>query len=153
MHCTRVRAHRRCAKVACVAHRCTPLHVQPSVACAHVHSFGVQRCATTHKYIMNRSIWKGPFTRIPIIQSRKGQRKDALGIIKVWSRAFMITPDDLSKTYLIYSGKRWVKVKVNQQMIGHRLGEFCTTRQATVHKVYKKKQTHRKNTLSVHRQS
>ena len=114
---------------------------------------------------MSRSIWKGAFTRIPIIESRhakrslaKQQTRDTSGIqsnalqsIKIWSRAFMITPADLSKTYLVYNGKRWVKVRVIQQMIGHRLGEFCTTRQATVHKVYKQKQTHRKSAFSSNR--
>ena len=93
---------------------------------------------------MSRSIWKGPYTRIPTLHSRERRGKDSLGIIKIWSRAFMITPADLAKTYLVYSGKKWVKVHVLQQMIGHRFGEFCTTRQATLHKVYKQKQTHRK---------
>ena len=103
---------------------------------------------------MSRSIWKGPFTRVPLIQSRKRQSKEHSGIVKIWSRAFMMTPTDLSRTYLVYSGKRWVKVRVIQQMIGHRLGEFCTTRQATTHKVYKQKQTHRKSAFSsVGRQS
>ena len=97
---------------------------------------------------MSRSIWKGAFTRVPVIESRKQENRDISGIVKIWSRAFMITPADLSKTYLVYSGKRWVKVRVIQQMIGHRLGEFCTTRQATVHKVYKQKQTHRKSASS-----
>ena len=100
---------------------------------------------------MSRSIWKGAFTRVPTIQSRKQRTRDTSGIVKIWSRAFMITPADLSRTYLVYSGKRWVKVRVIQQMIGHRLGEFCTTRQATVHKVYKQKQTHRKSAFSTNR--
>lgn len=95
---------------------------------------------------MSRSIWKAPFTRIPTIQSRKPYRKESGGVVKIWSRAFMITPAELSKTYLVYNGKRWVKVRIVQQMIGHKLGEFCTTRKATVHKVYKQKQTHRRAT-------
>ena len=104
---------------------------------------------------MSRSVWKGPFTRVSMIQSRNQRSRDTSGrgdvlapITKIWSRAFMITPSDLSRTYLVYSGKRWVKVRVIQQMIGHRFGEFCTTRQATVHKVYKQKQTHRKSNSS-----
>lgn len=59
---------------------------------------------------------------------------------KVWSRDFMITPNDLSKRYIVYNGKKWIEVKVLEQMIGHRFGEFCSTRQVTAHKVYKQKQ-------------
>lgn len=97
---------------------------------------------------MSRSIWKGPFTRIPTIQSRKQRGREGSGILKIWSRAFIITPSDLSQAFLVYNGKKWVKVRVTQQMIGHRFGEFCTTRQATTHKVYKQKQTHKRSTLS-----
>jgi small subunit ribosomal protein S19 len=116
---------------------------------------------------MSRSVWKGPFTRIPSLLSR-GTQKHALrpGVkqsdltrndsskkliqrsvypsnenIKIWCRAFMITPRDLSNTYNVHNGKKWLQIRITRQMIGHRLGEFFSTRQPTQHKVYKRRQT------------
>lgn len=115
---------------------------------------------------MSRSIWKAPYSRVQIIQDRatslfspteslekdhtqKGRtlpsKKSVVSLqsscTKIWSRAFVITPSDLLKRYAVYNGKKWVEVKVVEQMIGHRFGEFCSTRQVTLHKVNKQKQS------------
>ncbi len=115
---------------------------------------------------MSRSVWKGPFTRIPSLLSRGTQNLslqarakenqsphhtskklskksvDTLyANIKIWCRAFMITPRDVSNTYNVHNGKKWLQIRITKQMIGHRFGEFFSTRQPTQHKVYKRRQS------------
>lgn len=110
---------------------------------------------------MSRSVWKGPFTRIPSILSRGTQNlsgeenqsnhpskklsKKSVDTFdantKIWCRAFMITPRDLSNTYNVHNGKKWLQIRITRQMIGHRFGEFFSTRQPTQHKVYKRRQS------------
>lgn len=48
--------------------------------------------------------------------------------IKTWSRACQIPPDFVGHTFLVHQGKHHVTVKVNESMVGHRLGEFAPTR-------------------------
>jgi small subunit ribosomal protein S19 len=49
-------------------------------------------------------------------------------VIKVWDRASQILPDMVGFTFAVHSGKQFVSVYVNEEMIGHRLGEFVPTR-------------------------
>lgn len=47
---------------------------------------------------------------------------------KIWSRFLTISPNDLGKEFDIYNGKSWITIKVVEEMIGHKFGEFCYTR-------------------------
>ena len=49
-------------------------------------------------------------------------------IIKVWDRASQIIPDMVGFTFAVHNGRQFVSVYVNEEMIGHRLGEFAPTR-------------------------
>ena len=49
-------------------------------------------------------------------------------VIKTWSRASMISPDFVGQTIAVYNGKTFVPVYVNENMVGHKLGEFSPTR-------------------------
>jgi small subunit ribosomal protein S19 len=53
-----------------------------------------------------------------------GERK----VIKVWDRASQILPDMVGFTLAVHNGKQFVSVYINEEMIGHRLGEFVPTR-------------------------
>jgi small subunit ribosomal protein S19 len=53
-----------------------------------------------------------------------GERK----VIKVWDRASQILPDMVGFTLAVYNGKQFTSVYINEEMIGHRLGEFVPTR-------------------------
>lgn len=75
---------------------------------------------------MSRSNWKGPFVDYNLADSLK---KNKL-IIKTKSRNTSIVPDFVGKIFQVYNGKRYVKVVVNEDMIGHKLGEFSSTRKA-----------------------
>ena len=79
---------------------------------------------------MTRSLWKGPFCEITSIQNKTNQ----LNQIKVWSRRSMILPKFIGKYFLIYNGKLFVSLKVSEDMVGHKFGEFATTRRKPQHK-------------------
>lgn len=71
---------------------------------------------------MTRSLWKGPFCEI------------VFNTNKIYSRRSLILPKFLGKTFLIYNGKIFISLKVSEDIIGHRFGEFSTTRKKPVHK-------------------
>jgi small subunit ribosomal protein S19 len=49
-------------------------------------------------------------------------------IIKVWDRASQIIPDMVWFTFAVHNWRQFVSVYINEEMIGHRLGEFAPTR-------------------------
>jgi len=48
---------------------------------------------------------------------------------KVWSRSSIILPKFVGKKFKIHQGKRFITIKVTQDMIGFKFGEFSPTRQ------------------------
>ncbi len=78
---------------------------------------------------MPRSIKKGPF----IDHHLQKKVDDAIANnskrpIKTWSRRSMISPDMVGLTIAIHNGRQHVPVLINEQMVGHKLGEFAATR-------------------------
>jgi len=53
--------------------------------------------------------------------------------IRTWSRDSTITPEMIGIVFEVHQGKNFVKVKVNEDMVGHRLGEFAPTRKFVRH--------------------
>jgi small subunit ribosomal protein S19 len=58
--------------------------------------------------------------------------------IKTWSRRSMILPDMVGLTIAVHNGKQHVPVLVNENMVGHKLGEFAATRSYRGHAADKK---------------
>ena len=58
--------------------------------------------------------------------------------IKTWSRRSMILPDMVGLTVAIHNGRQHVPVVVNEEMVGHKLGEFSPTRTYKGHAADKK---------------
>jgi small subunit ribosomal protein S19 len=58
--------------------------------------------------------------------------------IKTWSRRSMILPDMVGLTIAIHNGRQHVPVVVNEEMVGHKLGEFSPTRTYKGHAADKK---------------
>jgi small subunit ribosomal protein S19 len=76
---------------------------------------------------MARSLKKGPFVDhhlVKKVESAQGSKKP----IKTWSRRSMILPEMVGFTIAIHNGKVHVPVLVNENMVGHKLGEFAVTR-------------------------
>jgi len=78
---------------------------------------------------MTRSSKKGPYVDQKLLkkvmaQKESGQKEP----IKTWARASQIPPEFVDYTFLVHNGKKFIKVFVTEEMVGHRLGEFALTR-------------------------
>ena len=58
--------------------------------------------------------------------------------IKTWSRSSTILPDFVGLTIAVHNGRQHVPVYVNENMVGHKLGEFAQTRTYKGHAADKK---------------
>jgi len=78
---------------------------------------------------MARSIKKGPFIdhhlAKKVADSVETSNKRP---IKTWSRRSMILPEMVGLTIAVHNGRQHVPILINDQMIGHKLGEFAQTR-------------------------
>ena len=78
---------------------------------------------------MARSLRKGPFVDEHLIQKViKAQDSNDRKPIKTWSRRSVIVPEMIGLTIAIHNGHAHVPVSINENMIGHKLGEFAVTR-------------------------
>jgi len=78
---------------------------------------------------MARSLKKGPFVDVKLAEkirllNNKGEKR----VIKTWARRSMITPDMVAHTIAVHNGKQFLTVYVDENMVGHKLGEFAPTR-------------------------
>lgn len=53
--------------------------------------------------------------------------------VKTWSRDSQISPEMVGFTFEVHNGKDFIAVRVAEDMVGHRLGEFAPTRKFTKH--------------------
>ena len=78
---------------------------------------------------MARSLKKGPFIHYKLQKKVEAANASAKkSVIKTWSRASMISPDFVGKTFAVHNGKQFIPVFVTDNMVGHKLGEFSPTR-------------------------
>ena len=83
---------------------------------------------------MSRSIWKGPFVDPSLISKvEKIKNQSNPTPIKTWSRKSTIIPEFVGISFLIYNGKKFIPIKISEEMVGHKLGEFSPTRQFSGH--------------------
>ena len=78
---------------------------------------------------MARSLKKGPFADESLL--KKVEVMEASGdkqVIKTWSRRSTIFPIMVGHTIAVYDGRKHVPVYVTEDMVGHKLGEFVSTR-------------------------
>lgn len=77
---------------------------------------------------MSRSLKKGLFVDERLINKIKGRNPHEVGAVKTWSRSCTIIPDMVGWTFLVHNGKDFINVLVNEEKVGHKLGEFSLTR-------------------------
>lgn len=82
---------------------------------------------------MTRSLKKGPYIYEKLLKKIEGKTPVDAGIIKTWARASVISPEMLGYTFGVHNGKDFIEVKVTEDMVGHRFGEFSPTRKFTRH--------------------
>tara|TARA_B100000029_G_C17559812_1_gene952941 strand:+ start:64 stop:423 length:360 start_codon:yes stop_codon:yes gene_type:complete len=83
---------------------------------------------------MSRSVWKGPFVDPSLLKKvEKLKTQTNPSPIKTWSRKSTIIPEFVGISFLIYNGKKFIPIKISEEMVGHKLGEFSPTRQFSGH--------------------
>jgi small subunit ribosomal protein S19 len=88
---------------------------------------------------MARSVKKGPFVDAHLLAKvEKAVANKDKKPIKTWSRRSTIVPDFIGLTIAVHNGKQHVPVFVNENMVGHKLGEFALTRTFKGHAADKK---------------
>ena len=88
---------------------------------------------------MPRSLKKGPFIDHHLIDKvNKAVENNDRKPIKTWSRRSTIFPEMVGLTIAVHNGKQHVPVLVNENMVGHKLGEFALTRNYKGHAANKK---------------
>jgi len=86
-----------------------------------------------------RSIKKGPFIDSHLLKKvEEAVASNSKRPIKTWSRRSMIIPDMVGLTIAVHNGRQHVPVLINENMVGHKLGEFAITRTYRGHAADKK---------------
>lgn len=88
---------------------------------------------------MPRSLKKGPFVDHHLMAKvEKAVEANDRRPIKTWSRRSTVFPEMVGLTIAVHNGRQHVPVLVNENMVGHKLGEFVLTRTYKGHAVDKK---------------
>ncbi len=82
---------------------------------------------------MSRSLKKGPFVDLRLMEKLGRVRAGDKTVIKTWARASTIIPTMVGFTIAVHNGKIHIPVVIVENMVGHRLGEFVPTRKFVRH--------------------
>ena len=88
---------------------------------------------------MPRSLKKGPYVNPRILKKIEGMKPGDKTVIKIWDRASTITPEMVGFTFGVHNGKEHIPVLVEENMVGHKFGEFAFTRKFRGHGGKKKR--------------
>lgn len=78
---------------------------------------------------MARSVKKGPYVdqslqkKVEAAVTNNDKRP-----IKTWSRRSTVLPEFVGVTIAVHNGRQHVPIYINENMVGHKLGEFALTR-------------------------
>ncbi len=99
---------------------------------------------------MSRSSKKGPYVDEKLlkkISKIEPERKHEV-VIKTWARNSEISPEMIGFTFAVHNGKDFIKVKVTEEMVGHKLGEFAPTKKFVKHGGKMQRELERKRALA-----
>lgn len=89
---------------------------------------------------MSRSMKKGPFIEPKLLKKiEKLNETSKRIVVRTWSRASTIFPQMVGHTIAIHNGRQHVPIYIQENMVGHKLGEFAPTRTFRGHLAEKKK--------------
>jgi len=76
---------------------------------------------------MPRSLKKGPFVDAHLLKKAEtAQAENDKRVIKTWSRRSTIVPSMIGLTFNVHNGNKFIPVYITDNMIGHKLGEYCS---------------------------
>ncbi|HEY4521547.1 MAG TPA: 30S ribosomal protein S19 [Candidatus Paceibacterota bacterium] len=82
---------------------------------------------------MPRSLKKGPYIDPKLIKKMGKVKIGSTTVIKTWSRRSTISPEMVGFEFGVHNGRDFISVKVAEEMVGHKLGEFSPTRKFVKH--------------------
>ena len=83
---------------------------------------------------MPRSLKKGPFVDHHLLKKVfEAQESNSKRPIKTWSRRSMVSPDMVGLNIAVHNGRQHVPIFIQEDMVGHKLGEFVLTRTFRMH--------------------
>lgn len=82
---------------------------------------------------MARSLKKGPYVHPKLLKKLLTRKPGVGGPIKTWARSSTITPDMVGFIFAVHNGRDFIQVRVVENMVGHKLGEFSPTRKFVKH--------------------
>ena len=78
---------------------------------------------------MPRSLHKGPFVDLHLMKKvETAAAQNDKRPIRTWSRRSMVLPEMVGLTIAVHNGRQHVPILINEDMVGHKLGEFAPTR-------------------------
>lgn len=95
---------------------------------------------------MSRSSKKGPYVDPKLLKKIANLKPGDKSAIKTWSRDSEISPEMVGFVFAVHNGKDFITVRIAEEMIGHRLGEFSPTRKFTRHGGKMQKELEKKTT-------
>ena len=92
---------------------------------------------------MTRSTWKGPFYEDYLLKKVEDVKKSGKTnqVIKIWTRKSTILPEFVGFTFGVHNGNKFIPVSINENMVGHKFGEFSPTRTFNSHSAVSKSET------------
>lgn len=82
---------------------------------------------------MSRSLKKGPYVHPKLLKKIAARKPGEGSPIKTWARSSTITPEMVGFVFVVHNGKDFITVRVVENMVGHKLGEFAATRKFIRH--------------------
>ena len=91
------------------------------------------RIENLNKIGMSRSLKKGLFVDPRLLKKIVNLKPGDKAIIKTWSRSCAIAPEMVGFTFGVHNGREHIPVFITEEMVGHKLGEFASTRKFVKH--------------------
>ncbi len=82
---------------------------------------------------MSRSSKKGPYVYEKLFKKIANLKPGDKTVIKTWARNSEIAPEMVGFTFGVHNGKDFIPVRITEEMVGHRLGEFSLTKKFVRH--------------------
>ena len=82
---------------------------------------------------MPRSLKKGPYVDLKLLKKISNIKPEDNVVVKTWARASQISPEMIGHTFGVHNGRDFIEIKVIEDIVGHRLGEFSPTRKFVRH--------------------
>lgn len=82
---------------------------------------------------MSRSLKKGPYLDEKLLEKLKNLKPNGKEVVKTWSRSCTISPEMIGFAFGVHNGKNFIEVRVTENMVGHKLGEFSPTTKFSKH--------------------